>query len=218
MAPAKHANSGREVSPVGRPDFKSGRGREPVLGGFELPLSSARRFTAYTGRRAIMTPAAAFQEQLKQAAELAAVAESDYRREAWARIAVLERGRAFAFRRANLMRAIGEAVRGSADDSQGGQDQAGEEMAIARALAMLRTHLGWPPDSEGWLAVLSRFAPLAATLYRASWPSGKAGPPGAGEEITGALDAFECWYEETYGTSFWSLFENELPETPLVDF
>jgi selenocysteine-specific elongation factor len=27
--------SGRETSPVGRPDFKSGKGREPVLGGFD---------------------------------------------------------------------------------------------------------------------------------------------------------------------------------------
>ena len=26
---------GRESSPVGRPDFKSGRGREPVFGGFD---------------------------------------------------------------------------------------------------------------------------------------------------------------------------------------
>jgi selenocysteine-specific elongation factor len=29
------ASSGREASPVGRPDFKSGRGREPVPGGFD---------------------------------------------------------------------------------------------------------------------------------------------------------------------------------------
>ena len=29
------SNSGRESFPVGRPDFKSGRGREPVLGGFD---------------------------------------------------------------------------------------------------------------------------------------------------------------------------------------
>jgi selenocysteine-specific elongation factor len=29
------ASSGGEASPVGRPDFKSGRGREPVLGGFD---------------------------------------------------------------------------------------------------------------------------------------------------------------------------------------
>src|SRR5262245_24769958 len=38
---------GREASPVGRPDFKSGRGREPVLGGFDShslppPPGSAR--------------------------------------------------------------------------------------------------------------------------------------------------------------------------------
>lgn len=33
---ARSANqSGREASPVGRPDFKSGKGREPVLGGFD---------------------------------------------------------------------------------------------------------------------------------------------------------------------------------------
>ena len=37
--------SGRESSPVGRPDFKSGRGRESVLGGFDslsLPPRSKR--------------------------------------------------------------------------------------------------------------------------------------------------------------------------------
>jgi selenocysteine-specific elongation factor len=37
------SDQGRESSPVGRPDFKSGRGREPVLGGFDshsLPPSS----------------------------------------------------------------------------------------------------------------------------------------------------------------------------------
>jgi selenocysteine-specific elongation factor len=33
--PARAAESGREASPVGRPDFKSGRGRESVLGGFD---------------------------------------------------------------------------------------------------------------------------------------------------------------------------------------
>lgn len=175
-----------------------------------------------------MTPAAAFLERLKQAADLAAAAESAYRREAWARIAVLERDRAIAFRRANLMQVIGEAARGAPDGSPGGQEQggqdqtgeemAGEEMAIARALALLRERLGWPPDSESCLTVLSRFAPIAAALHRASWPSGKAGPAGAGDEIAGALDTFEHWYEAAYNISFWSLFENEMPETPLVDF
>ena len=42
---AEKSVSGRESSPVGRPDFKSGRGRESVLGGFDslsLPPRSKR--------------------------------------------------------------------------------------------------------------------------------------------------------------------------------
>ena len=35
QGPSDMPSSGRESSPVGRPDFKSGRGREPVLGGFD---------------------------------------------------------------------------------------------------------------------------------------------------------------------------------------
>jgi selenocysteine-specific elongation factor len=43
MPSTVQSNSGREAPPVGRPDFKSGRGRESVLGGFDshsLPPSS----------------------------------------------------------------------------------------------------------------------------------------------------------------------------------
>ena len=43
---AEPAVSGGEASPVGRPDFKSGRGREPVLGGFDshsLPPAGAHK-------------------------------------------------------------------------------------------------------------------------------------------------------------------------------
>ena len=39
----QQSENGGESSPVGRPDFKSGRGREPVFGGFDshsLPPSS----------------------------------------------------------------------------------------------------------------------------------------------------------------------------------
>lgn len=165
-----------------------------------------------------MTPAAQFLERLRQAAESAAATETAYRREAWARIADLERGRAFAFRRANLMQAIGEAVRETAEDSQGEPGQAGEEMAIARALAMLRTRLGWTSDSESRSAVLMRFAPFAATFYRATKPPGEAAPAGAEAGIADALAAFESWYEEAHRIPFWSLFENSMPETPLVDF
>ena len=50
VAPAAADASGGEASPVGRPDFKSGRGREPVSGGFDShspsPTSSRDRSPA----------------------------------------------------------------------------------------------------------------------------------------------------------------------------
>ena len=121
------SNSGRESPPVGRPDFKSGRGREPVFGGFELPLSSAK-----VGE--LQMTAMSFLEALQAAARDAEVAEAAFRREVAAKIAGLEQQRAFAFRRLNLMKAIAEAV-GPTED---------EPTAVAYALAALRaqTRLG----------------------------------------------------------------------------
>ena len=43
FAPRATAQDGRESSPVGRPDFKSGRGRQPVFGGFDSHSLSPRR-------------------------------------------------------------------------------------------------------------------------------------------------------------------------------
>jgi selenocysteine-specific elongation factor len=44
FGPAENKDTGREASPVGRPDFKSGRGREPVLGGFDSHSLPPSRF------------------------------------------------------------------------------------------------------------------------------------------------------------------------------
>ena len=147
-------NSGRESSPVGRPDFKSGRGREPVFGGFELPLSSAN-----IGARQMT--ATSFLEDLRAAARDAEAAEAGFRREVAARIADLEQQRAFAFRRLNLMQAIAEAV-GPAED---------EPTAMAYALAALRARLNWESDSEARAAVLARFAPVAQAVFASLMPA-----------------------------------------------
>ena len=56
-------------------------------------------------------------DDLCKAADHAAAAEMQYRREAALRIAALENERAFAFRRLNLMRAVGDAV-ASRDDAR----------------------------------------------------------------------------------------------------
>jgi hypothetical protein len=39
-----------------------------------------------------------------------------------------------------------------------------------------------------------------------------------GDDVLGALAAFETWYAETHTGPFWHLFEVYIPETPRVDF
>jgi len=146
----------------------------------------------------------AFLASLKEAADAAAVAEKDFRGQASERIKTLEQERAFAFRRLNVMRLVSDAVAGA--DS--------EEIGVAAGLAVLRTKLGWSSDSEARSAVLSRFAPVAKAMLATPEASADA-PPG---QIAAALAGFESWYAATYVVPFWSLFEHEMAETPVVDF
>lgn len=145
--------------------------------------------------------ASSYLQYLKQDAEAAKAAELDYRREATRRIAGLEEQRAFAFRRLNLMQAIIQAI--APDDS--------EEIAVANALATLRSRLGWVGDSEARDEFLEQFTPVAVALARATARQD-------GADIAGALSAFETWHVESRGVPFWALFEQPMPETPRVDF
>jgi hypothetical protein len=152
-----------------------------------------------------MTVAArSFLDALKAAADRAEVAEGQFRREVAHRIAALERERAFAFRRLNLMRAIADAV----------AEAESEEIAVANALAVLRGKLGWSTDSEARDAVFSHFASVAQAVFRDFAPPDD-------EPIVSVQDAlaeFETWYAGSHPSPFWILFEHYIPETPLVDF
>lgn len=157
-----------------------------------------------------MTPGPSFLDALKEAADRATAAEDDFRRDIAQRIKALETERAFAFRRLNLMRAIAEVVAGAE----------GEEIAVAAATAVLRAKLGWAGDSEARDEVVSRFAPVAQAMFASlspetPAPTGKDAPE---PDVVGALAEFERWYAETHPDAFWTLFENYLPETPVVDF
>jgi len=148
---------------------------------------------------------AAFINRLTAATEAAARAEDEFRRTVAGRMRALETERAFAFRRLNLMRAIAEAM----------IEAENEEAAVAAAAAELRGRLGWSSDSDARSEVLSRFSPVAKAMFALS-----------AEEVTAEHDAdparnlaeFEQWYAATHTVPFWALFENPLPETPLVDF
>ena len=145
-----------------------------------------------------------FFDTLEAAARQAETAEEQYRREAAQRIAALERERAFAFRRLNLMRAVADAVVQAED----------EEIAVARVLAMLRDRLGWASDSEVRARVLSQFSRVGQAVFR-----DLVAPDDAPAiSVERALAEFEAWYAGSHPTPFWGLFENYIPETPRVDF
>jgi hypothetical protein len=163
-----------------------------------------------------MIPTPSFLDALKIAADDATKAEDVFRREIAKRAKVLENERAFAFRRFNLMRSIAEVVAGAE----------GEEIAVAGATAVLRAKLGWSSDSEARDAVVSRFAPVAQAMFAslsaetlaAEGVAPSSGKDSPAPDVVGTLAQFESWYAETHPNPFWILFENYMPETPVVDF
>ena len=156
-----------------------------------------------------MTPTPSYLDALKAAADRTATAEDEFRREVAERTKALAVERAFAFRRLNLMRAIAEGV----------ATAEGEEIAVAAATAVLRAKLGWSDHSEPRDEVVSRFAPVAVAMFESLSPGDIAATEDTPEpEVIGALSAFERWYAATHTGPFWALFENYMPETPVVDF
>jgi hypothetical protein len=147
-----------------------------------------------------------FLDDLKHATERAAAAENEFRRDIARRIKAMEDERAFAFRRYNLMRAVADAV-ASAES---------EEIAIAGATVILRSKLGWSNDSEARSAVLSHFSPVAQAAFASLTPADEKETPRP--DVLAVLGEFERWYAATHPNPFWVLFENYMPETPVVDF
>src|SRR5262245_9127236 len=137
------------------------------------------------------------------AAQAAQAAEAALRKQMLAEVALLERQRAFAYRRLNLMRPVTAAVAAAVD----------EEAALANGLATVRVELGWDSDSETRSETLARFADVVRAIF-ASCAATEEAPAG---EVARALAAFESWYVTRYQRPFWTLFEQYVPELPLVE-
>ena len=148
---------------------------------------------------------APFLAVLQAAADNAAEAEAQFRRDANRRVAALEAARAFAHRRLNLMRAIADVA----------AQPESEEIAVANALAVLQEKLGWRGDGEARSEVLSRFAPVARAVAGSVSAREDGGPE---PDVMTTLAEFESWYAQNHPGPFWALFEQHFPETPLVDF
>jgi hypothetical protein len=71
-------------------------------------------------------------------------------------------------------------------------------------------------DIKARTTVLSRFAPVAQAMFASLAPANDETAPAP--DVIAALAEFERWYGATHPNPFWILFENYMPETPVVDF
>lgn len=149
------------------------------------------------------SPTLTYLSRLEEDAIAANDAEGAFRKRMVEELALLERKRAFAYRRLNLMQEITKAV-ASAEN---------EEEPVARGIAIVRRELGWDHESETRTETLAQLAAVVRAIFEAD----AAAEGDAGPDLTAALAEFEDWYQATYGKSFWVLFDQEIPELPLVE-
>jgi hypothetical protein len=153
-----------------------------------------------------MTPAAlALLAEFESAAKSAQVAEAELRKTMTEQIGRLERQRAFAFRRSRLVRTLADSA--GLEASEADQVWAMQRQAV-------REELGWTGKSEAHDAILARLQPVAQAVRQCVCTlEGQAPAP-----VTPQLEAFEAWFEGAHGKSFYALFDQYVPEVPVVDF
>ena len=135
-------------------------------------------------------------------ADAASTEETAYRRESARRIEVLERARAFAYRRLNLIRKVVDTAAGEPDATK----------AADARIAAAFVEIGW---IGGSLAELDEKGREAEAKFR---PVAEAVGTGDEAAMLTALDAFEAWFAERFGRDFCSVFDRYVPDTPKVDF
>jgi hypothetical protein len=143
-------------------------------------------------------------DDLDRQARAANAAEDEFRNNISKRMRELEEERAFAFRRLNLVKAIGAAVLGAKDE-----DEAKEQGASA-----FLTEVSWTGGSQSQRDVVARFEPVALALWAASKPEATAQDTA---NVSKELAAFEEWFGQNREAAFLTLMQQELPELPLVE-
>jgi hypothetical protein len=153
---------------------------------------------------------AALVAEFEAAARTVQQAEDALRRKMADEVAQLERRRAFAFRRINVVRALVTAAI-SAET---------EEAALAAQRAALREELDWRLESAAQREILDRLRPLGKIVWQCAHEDEEGAPAGerASAAIHAEIEAFENRFEATHGKSFYTLFDQYVPELPVVEF
>lgn len=140
-----------------------------------------------------------------EAAESAREAEARLRKTMAEEIARAERERTFAFRRTRLVRLL---VSGAAGAE-------GEPAVLAAQSQAVCRELGLSPANPAHAEILERLVPVGKAVWQcACTPEGEMDSAPTHD----ALRDFEAWFETARGQSFYTLFEQHVPDTPLVDF
>ncbi|RUM97091.1 hypothetical protein EET67_14585 [Pseudaminobacter arsenicus] len=146
----------------------------------------------------------AYLEDLGSIAREASIAEEQFRKQAALRAEELKTERAFAFRRLNLVKAIGRAV-SSAEN---------EEDALKIGRNVFFREVSWNGATQKQKEVADQFDAVVLAIWSAVRPAEETDEqPLVGD----ALAAFEKWYGENRNTAFLNLMEREIVELPLVE-
>jgi hypothetical protein len=139
------------------------------------------------------------------AAQTAQEAEAKLRRSMAEEIARIERERAFAFRRARLVRLLASGTTGAED----------EPAALAAQAQAVYDELGFSSENAAHREIVEHLEPVGKAVWQCACASEEQSDPAP----TGAaLTEFEQWFLKARGQSFYMLFEQHIPDTPLVDF
>ena len=146
-----------------------------------------------------------FLDQLRDAAEAQARAESDYRDESRRQLAALALARTRAYRRYHLLKELADVARAEAEADAG----------IRAQVALATQETGWSENVEGYAEVCAHLRPVAAIIHATLAMSG----PGQDSDVPAAFATFEAWHRERFGGEFLDRVRREVSTFhPVVDF
>ena len=147
---------------------------------------------------------AVYLDGLDRRAREASVAEEQFRKEAARQTEQLKNERVFAYRRLNLLRAIGRAVATAKDEAE----------AQGSGRSVFYREVGWNGTTQAQRDVAEQFTPVILAIWNAAGPDREVDEESSVPET---LAAFERWFEESRSTAFLNLMEREVVELPLVE-
>jgi hypothetical protein len=130
-----------------------------------------------------------FLDQLRDAAEARARAESDYRDESRRQLAALALERTRAYRRYHLLKELADVARA----------ETGPDASVRAQLALATQETGWSEGADGYADLCERLGQVASLIH-AALQAGQTAEHGS--DVPAAFAAFEAWHRERFGGEF----------------